>query len=194
MTAHDEHAERRREPPTVTETGAPRSAALAPDRPRSVLLVVVGLLAAAGALAVLQRPFPAADLPGAQDLPGPEASLRLVADRADRSQPGALALSVEVDNLGPTATVDEVVAAGAPVRQDPTTSGVSRVPAGDRGRFVVTVQPDCRLLQPGSGISFAASVLVRVRTQPDRRTDIVLDLGRDPVVAAQVAALCRTPT
>jgi hypothetical protein len=197
---------RRRDPPVVTVTGGsgPPAGADRPTGPAgspgsdgsggpagsgrggSGLLVVGVLLAAVASLAVLQHEPPAPP-PPAEPV---EASLRVVGDRISNTRGGVLVVPVEIDNRGPAVRVEQVVVGAEPVRDTPASNGATRVAAGDRARFVAIVEPDCRLLQPGSMVGFVATASVTLRAGDERAAPMV-DLGGDPSVVARVTAMCR---
>lgn len=154
--------------------------------PRRGTVAILGALVLVLVLGLLQQPPRPAPAPA----PAVEASLSVLVDRIATSQSGVLVVPVETDNRGPAVAVDELVLWAEPVRQDPATNGVRRIGAASTGGFAAIVQPDCGVLALSSGITFVATVTVGLRTDAGVRRDLVLDLARDPGVAARVASLC----
>lgn len=118
-----------------------------------------------------------------------DVDLVLLADRLSVTQSGVLVVTVQLTNRGEALQVRRADAYASPVVEDPVLQAPEEVAAGQQRRFVALVAPDCRLLRPGSGLDFTASLLLRVgRGSVDH--DVVLDVATDPVVRERVAGLC----
>jgi hypothetical protein len=181
-----------REPPPVTVTGAPSASPAPVDPPArgggpGPAALVLGALALVAAAVLVGRPPPPPPPPPL------DAELRLLGDDLANSQSGVLVLPVEVVNRGPAVAVTDRVVWAEPVRQEPASEGRRRIESGATGRVVVLVQPDCALLAPGQGFSFAATLVLSLRDDVGQQVDASLDLGREPAVVERVAGLCRAP-
>jgi len=153
-----------------------------PRRPWPLLLAV--LVVVAVALLSTVRTDAAPERAG--DL---AAELLVVGDDVTVSQQGVLVVPLELRNSGAALEVARAQAFAEPVRLNAEVQAPPAVAAGETRRLVALLAPDCRLLRGQSGLAFRASVLVRV-TSGSAGTDVVLDLGADPVVAERVAGLC----
>ena len=153
-----------------------------PRRPWPLLLAV--LVVVAVALLSTMRTDAAPERAG--DL---AAELLVVGDDVTVSQQGVLVVPLELRNSGAALEVARAQAFAEPVRLNAEVQAPPAVAAGETRRLVALLAPDCRLLRGQSGLAFRASVLVRV-TSGSAGTDVVLDLGADPVVAERVAGLC----
>lgn len=173
--------------PPVTVRGGPPEGPGDGAHSRTAHVVVLLAVAAAVVLGVVV---------GRQDpLPGPERApqpvggdLSVVASGVSVSRGGVLVVPVVLQDRGSGLTVEHAQAYAAPVREDPSTSPPRVVPPGESRRFVVLLAPDCRFLTPETGLSFSASLLLRVR-HAGGSEQLVLEL--DPAVAAVVRRLCR---
>jgi hypothetical protein len=153
-----------------------------PRRPWPLLLAV--LLVVAVALLSAVRPDAPPDRAG--DL---AVELVVVPDGVTVSQQGVLVVPLEMRNLGSPLQVARAQAFAEPVRLDADLQAPPALAADETRRLVALLAPDCRLLRVQTGLTFRASVLVRV-TAGSAGKDVVLDLGADPVVAERVAGLC----
>ena len=166
--------------------GPVEEAARPPRRPLLLLLLPLALLLVAVALSSAPSGQEPLDEGPAQAPP----TLVLLPDQLSVTQGGVLVVPVELRNPGAVLQVRSAGAYAEPVREDPALEAPERVQAGAQRRFVVLVAPDCRLLQPGSTLSFQASLLLKV-ARGSAAQDLLLDLASDPVVRDTVMSLCR---
>jgi hypothetical protein len=153
--------------------------------PRLSDLLLVGALAAGAVVVALVQAVPPPPPP-----PPLEASLAVVDERVSSTRGGVLVVPVEVDNPGPAVQVRDVVVPAGPVRATPLSTGATAVATGDQARFVVILEPDCRLLGVGSPIVFVAAASVTLRAADGRELLAFVDVGRSPEVAQRVARTC----
>jgi hypothetical protein len=183
------------DPPPVTVRGGP--AERVPDPRAGALLRAVGLVLATAAvvLAVAQGQREERPRTDEQRTAVPvAASLQVVGRAVSVSQGGVLVVPVLLQDLGPGLTVTSARAYAEPVREDPVVTPPAEVAPAGAARFVVLLTPACELLTTRSRLAFRASLLLQVE-QGGTGLPLVLDLGRDPVVARVVDGLCgRTPT
>ena len=174
---------------TLTRSSLPLSS---PDRgeragraPRARRTGVL-LLGAAGLAVAL-----AVAVGGAGSGPAPELVAELVVtDGLTVTQGGVFVVPLELRNRGPELSVRAAKVYAEPVVTDPIVQAPTRVRAQGQRRFVALLEPDCRLLRPGSTIDFRATVQLRLVLGATSR-DVVVDLAQAPSVREQVAGLCR---
>lgn len=148
--------------------------------PLLVAVLVVALVAVAGAV----RPDRPVTRAGEVD-----AVLSIDPDSINITQSGVLVVPVEMRNQGGALEVRRAQAFAEPVRLNPDVQAPPSLDVQQTRRLIVLIAPDCRLLRPQSGLSFRASILVRIGSGSVGR-DLVLDVGAEPVIMERVTGLC----
>jgi len=148
--------------------------------PLLVAVLVVALVAVVGAV----RPDRAVPRAGEVD-----AVLSIEPDNISVTQSGVLVVPVQMRNRGAPLEVRRAQAFAEPVRLNPEVQAPPSLEVQQTRRLIVLVAPDCRLLRVQTGISFRASILVRVGAGSVGR-DLVLDVGAEPAIMQRVLGLC----
>jgi hypothetical protein len=166
---------------TMSDAESDQAAAAPSRRGLLLALAVVGVL-----LLALTAPDRSASAPAASV----DAQLVLRPDSLSVTQGGVLVVPLELHNGGAELQVRSANAYVEPVTSDPVVQAPATVRAEASRGFVVLLEPDCRLLAPGSPLRFRATVVLRVAVGSSMR-DLAVDVAAVPAVRETVAGLCR---
>ena len=121
-----------------------------------------------------------------------DAVLSIEPDSISITQSGILVVPVELRNQGGAFEVWRAQAFAEPVRLNPEVQAPPSLDVQQTRRLIVLIAPDCRLLRTQTGLSFRASILVRIGSGSVGR-DLVFDVGAEAVIKERVTGLCGPP-